>query len=282
MEEFLVQWDPEDCTLQEAQIQQAQGFVITSITNLDARVPTPLIQAVTATKRPRGKPKKSERLPLDTKCRVQFAPLPQGPTHIRTIRGEEAALDAFLHTETTRPLTPLIGQSEPPGPTPTTRAHRVKAPPRTRRSRTPPPQPPTQRHNPPFSLAKPPRRTHIDLLQIIMEEGEPDRDSIPREGPYVYLVPPTFPWNTLETYMIGVHNSNGAATSLTLISPQRYARDLRRTRLQAQRHPSWWSWCFPSGRIPHGTPQRYETTTTWKHSSRFRPDTCNLSRLTNN
>jgi hypothetical protein len=36
VEEFLVQWDPEDCTLQEAPIQQAQGFVITSITSLDA------------------------------------------------------------------------------------------------------------------------------------------------------------------------------------------------------------------------------------------------------
>jgi hypothetical protein len=107
VEEFIIQRDPEDYTLQEAQIKQAQGFCITSITNLDAGVPTPLIQAATATKRPRDRPKNLERLPLDTKCSVQFAPSPQGPTHIRTIRGGEVVLDAFLLTETTRPLTPL-------------------------------------------------------------------------------------------------------------------------------------------------------------------------------
>ena len=48
VEEFLVQWDPEYCTLHEAQIQQAQGFVITSITSLEEGVPTPLIEAATA------------------------------------------------------------------------------------------------------------------------------------------------------------------------------------------------------------------------------------------
>ena len=31
-----------------------------------------------------------------------------------------------------------------------------------------------------------------------------------------------------------------------------------------------------------GTPQRYEITTTWKHSSRFQPDTCDLFRATSN
>jgi len=88
VEDFPVQWDPEDCTLQEAQTQQAQGFVIISITSLDAGVPTPLIQAATATKRPRDRPKISERLPPDTKCRVQFAPSSQGTTHICTINGK--------------------------------------------------------------------------------------------------------------------------------------------------------------------------------------------------
>ncbi len=158
MEEFLVQWDPEDCTLQKAQIQQAKDFVITSITNLDARFPTPLIQAATTTKRPRGRPKNSERLPPNTKCRVQFAPSPHGQTHIRTIRDGEAALDAFLHTETTRPLTPPLGKSEPLSPTPTTRAQMVKAPPlKGRRSPLPPSKPPTQRHSPTSSPARPPR-----------------------------------------------------------------------------------------------------------------------------
>jgi len=190
VEELLVQWDPEDCALQEAQTQQAQGFVITSITNLDVGVPTPLIQAATATKRPRGRPKTSERLPPYTKCRVQFAPSSHGPTHIRTILGGEAVSDAFLPTETTRPPTPPPGNIEPPGPTPTTRSPRVHAPSRTtRRSHTPPP---------PSSPARPPLRTHTDLLQIIMEKGDPDRDSIPREGPYVSLVPSTFAWSTLE------------------------------------------------------------------------------------
>jgi hypothetical protein len=34
-----------------------------------------------------------------------------------------------------------------------------------------------------------------------MEDGDPDRDSIPREGPYASLVPPASPWNTLGTDM---------------------------------------------------------------------------------
>ena len=76
VEEFLGQWDPKDCTLQEAQTYQALGFIITEITILDAGVPTPLIHAATATKRPRDRPKTAERLPPDTKCRVQFAPSP--------------------------------------------------------------------------------------------------------------------------------------------------------------------------------------------------------------
>ncbi len=154
---------------------------------------------------------------------MQFASSPQEPTHIRTIRGGEAALDAFLHTETTRPLTPPLGQSETPSPTRITRAQRVKATPRKeRRSPTPLPRLPTQRHNPPSSPARPPRRSHTDILQIIMEEGDSDRDFIPIEGSYVSLVPPTSPWNTLGTDMIGVHNAIGTATSPTLISPQRY------------------------------------------------------------
>jgi hypothetical protein len=113
---------------------------------------------------------------------VLFSPQPQGPANIRTIRGGEAALDAFLRTETTRPPTPTTGQSEPTGHTPTTRGQRVKTSPRNgKRSSTPPPQPPTQWHNHPSLPARPPRRVHTDLLQIIMEEGDPDRDSVPRE-----------------------------------------------------------------------------------------------------
>jgi hypothetical protein len=45
----------------------------------------------------------------------------------------------------------------------------------------------------PSSPVRPPRRAHTDLLQIITEEGDPDRNSIPQEGPYVSLVPTTSP-----------------------------------------------------------------------------------------
>ena len=92
MEEFIVSWDPEDCTLQEAQQQQLQGFVITFITSLDDMFPTTLLETDTATKRPRGRPKTADRPPPGTTCRVRFVPSPQGPTHIRSIKVGEAAL----------------------------------------------------------------------------------------------------------------------------------------------------------------------------------------------
>ena len=56
-----------------------------------------------------------------------------------------------------------------------------------------------------------------------MEEGDPDRDSIPRQGPYTSLVPPTSPWNRMGRDMIGVHTPTGKIISPTLISPERYA-----------------------------------------------------------
>jgi hypothetical protein len=55
-----------------------------------------------------------------------------------------------------------------------------------------------------------------------MEEGDPDRDSIPREEPYASLVPPTSPWNRLERDIIGVHTPSGTIISPTIISPERY------------------------------------------------------------
>jgi hypothetical protein len=121
VEEFIVQWDPEDCTLEEAQQQQMQGFVITSITSLDDGVPTALLEAATAAKRPRGRPGTADRPSPDTGCRVQFAPSPQGPAHIRTIKGGEAALEAFLLTETTATRTsPPRRQGRPNPPPPQT------------------------------------------------------------------------------------------------------------------------------------------------------------------
>ena len=139
VEEFLVQWDPEDCTLQEALTQQAQGFVITSIHSLDEEIPTPLIQAATAAKRPRGRPREADRLPPETKCRVQFAPSPQGPNHIRTIRGGKEALDAFLLTETKHTPEPPPSRNRPQAHTRGIQRHTTPTPPRQpKRARTPP------------------------------------------------------------------------------------------------------------------------------------------------
>jgi len=70
VEKFLVHWDPEDWTLQEAQQQQSQGFVITSITSLDARVPTTRLETATTTKRPRGRPRAADRPSPATMSRV--------------------------------------------------------------------------------------------------------------------------------------------------------------------------------------------------------------------
>jgi hypothetical protein len=56
-----------------------------------------------------------------------------------------------------------------------------------------------------------------------MEEGDPDRDSLPRQGPYASLVPPGSPWNTTGKHMIGIHTPTGTVISPTLISPERYA-----------------------------------------------------------
>ena len=93
MEEFIVEWNPEDCTLNEAQQQPRQGFVVTSIISLDDGVPTALLETATAAKRPKGRPMAADRPPPDTRCRVQFDPSPKGPTHIRTIKGGEANVD---------------------------------------------------------------------------------------------------------------------------------------------------------------------------------------------
>ena len=157
-----------------------EGFVIAPVTSLYDRVPTTLLETATATKRPRGRPKTADRPLPNTMCRVQFAPSPQGPTHIRTIKGGEATSEAFLLTETATTLTsPPIQQGQPsPIPTPRNRA----APfPHKRRLSSPPSPPPAQRLPPLSSPARPARRTHTDLLQITIEEGGPDRDSTPWE-----------------------------------------------------------------------------------------------------
>ena len=150
--------------------------------------------------------------------------LPQGTLHIRTIKGGAEALDAFLQTEHIHPLEQQPGHTGPTSRDPGNDPDAITAPPRRkRRPATPPPQGPAHRRLPPSSPARPARSAQTDLTQFITEAGDPDRDSIPRDGPYVSLVPPSSPWNTLGTDMIGVHNPNGAATSPTFISPKRYA-----------------------------------------------------------
>ena len=110
--------------------------------------------------------------------------------------------------------------------TPINRSSSAQAPTRTRlQAVTPPTSPPRGGHqhgHSPSSPARRPRRPHNDLLQIILEEGDPDRDSTTREGPYASLVPPTSPWNRLGRDMIGVHTPSGTIISPTLISPERY------------------------------------------------------------
>ena len=62
-------------------------------------------------------------------------------------------------------------------------------------------------------------------------------DSIPGEGPYASLVPPTSPSNRLCRDMIGVHTPSVTIISPTLISPERYkwlhAANSQRAQLEA-------------------------------------------------
>jgi len=165
VEELLVQWEPEECTLQEARQQQKQGFDITSITSLEAGAPTPLLEKPTAAKRPRGRPRAADIPPPSptTKCLVHFAPFPQGPTHIRTIQGGATTLEVFLVTENTLPPleTPMMHGT--PGLTPTKRSLTAQSSSRTKRKE------PTL-SSLPSSPTRPLRRACNVLLQIITEK----------------------------------------------------------------------------------------------------------------
>ena len=164
--------------------------------------------------------------PLTTTCLVQFAPSPQGTAHIRSIKGGSLALDTFLASEPSPPPGRTDKTPANARPTHIKRSSAATAPPRPRkRSATQPPSPlraPQARRPPPSSPARPSRRAQTDLLRIIKEEGDPDRDSIPRAGPYASLVPPSSPWNNTARDMIGLHTPSGRVISPTLISPERY------------------------------------------------------------
>ena len=104
VEEFLVQWGPENCTLEEAQEQYTLGFNIEAITSLDEEVPTEHLQPFVSVKRLTTQQRRRfPQPPPTTRCSVQFAPSAQGTAHILSIRGGSAALELFLATE---PLPP--------------------------------------------------------------------------------------------------------------------------------------------------------------------------------
>ena len=102
--------------------------------------------------------------------------------------------------------------------TPIKRSSSAQAPTRAKlRAVAPLTAPPRGTHHdrhPPSSPARPTRRPHSDLYQTILEEGDPDRDSIHRSGPYASLDPHTSPWDRRGRDMIGVHTPSG-----TVISP---------------------------------------------------------------
>ncbi len=77
VEEFLVQWGPEICTLDEAQEQYTLGFDIVSITSLDEEIPTHNLQPFVSVKRLTTQQRRKYKIPpLATRGLVQFAPSP--------------------------------------------------------------------------------------------------------------------------------------------------------------------------------------------------------------
>jgi hypothetical protein len=171
-----------------------------SITSLDDTVPTQNLLPLVAAERPTSAQRRDFRRPPLTTIRVvQFAPSPQGPLHIRSIEGGPQALDTFLEREPLPPPTLPLRVGTSSRSTPIKRSSSAQAPTRAKlRAATPSTSPPRGNHyggHPPSSPSRLPRRPHSDLLQIILEEGDPDRDSIPIARPYASMVPPTTPWN---------------------------------------------------------------------------------------
>jgi hypothetical protein len=202
------------------------GFDLVSITSLEENIPSRSLQPFLSAKRlSRAQRRAMRRPPLTTRYTVQYVPSLQSPCPIRSIADGAQALDTFLATKgvylqapdapsKVEPrLPPIKWSSSAQAPTRITRDTHSSSPPRRgeNREQTPPASPPCQL-----------RRPHNDLLHIVTVEGDPDRDSVPRPGPYTSLVPPTAPWNTHGKCMIGVHNHTRDAISPTLLSPERY------------------------------------------------------------
>ncbi len=93
------------------------GIDINSLTDLDDEVPTHTLQPFVSTMRPTREQSRSLRRPsITSNYIVQFAPSPQGTTHIRLIAGENQALDLFLATEPQPRLAPTETGVNPPRP----------------------------------------------------------------------------------------------------------------------------------------------------------------------
>ena len=154
---------------------------------LESTVPSQDLLPFVAIKRPTKELRRSlRRPPLSTNCVVQFAPSPQGPLHIRSIAGGPEALDAFLEREPSAQTTLPTSVGTSPRSTPIKRSSSAQAPTRAK-IRAAAPSPPRSARiggQPPSSPARPTRGAHSDLLQIILEDGDPDRDSLPRSCPY--------------------------------------------------------------------------------------------------
>ena len=157
---------------------------------------------------------------------MQFAPSPQGPLHIRCIKGGAQALGTFLDEEALASTPAAAPVKHEPHSPPIKRSSSALAPTRNKRGThySPPStsKEVTRDHAPPASPPRQPRRSHNNLLKIVTVEGDPDRDSILRPGPYTSLVIPTSPWNTHSKCMIGVHNKVGDRLSVISINPIRY------------------------------------------------------------
>jgi hypothetical protein len=205
------------------------GFNIVSITSLDDEVPSSNFQPYVSVKHITTQQRRKYKTPpLTTNYMVQFSPSPQETAHIRSFEDGNLALDTFLAKEPQPqpalpcPLIPsntriaLIKRSSP-----------AQAPTRIKISAPSPQLSPQKgkptRRTPQSSPARPPRRPQSDLFRVIKEEGNPDKDSLPRSGFYASRVPPSSPRNKLGRDMIGIHFSTRRIVSPTPISLERYA-----------------------------------------------------------
>jgi len=140
VEEFLVQWGPENCTFGDALEQCSIGFDIVSITTLEATSSSQDILPFAACKRPTREHRRDRIYPpLSTSCIVEFAPPPQRPLHILSIVGSTQALDKLLARETLPPPALPISAGTPLNYTPSKLSSLTQAPTRTKLWATAPP-----------------------------------------------------------------------------------------------------------------------------------------------